>query len=123
MKLRQYYVRERRLLAAPTIEQHYPGGLRSPDPKIAKGSMVSGKILVTAACERVALRAVVEQGIALDIGSILDGWANISSRIRHQAGSRAFTLEHLSCVGTDWEQMTTAPAECIAEFDIRDATY
>ncbi|SRR5579883_827162 len=62
-------------------------------------------------------------GIAIDIGSVFDAWAGVVSRLRYGLGSSAFTLGHFAATGADWTSRIASLERCIAEFDIRTATY
>jgi hypothetical protein len=85
-----------------------------PGDAFLVGAGVLGKIY----CDEIKARG----GVALDIGSILDSWANIPSRDPFKTGSPAYTLQHFKSVGPDWEQMTMSLHKCASELHARDAT-
>ena len=121
--VRMYLVQGERLHPGSISQPHWPDGFNEvmgqleavrPGSVFLVGAGVLGKIY----CDRIKAKG----GIALDIGSILDTWANIPSREPYTTGSHAFTLEHFKTVGTDWEQMTASLHKCKDELHARDTT-
>jgi len=62
-------------------------------------------------------------GIALDVGSILDGWAHIPSRKKYGLKSPAFTLDQFKTPVASLPEMKLRLAENITTFGIREATF
>lgn len=121
--VRTHLVQGEHLHPGSVSQPHWPNGFNEvmeqleavrPGDAFLVGAGVLGKIY----CDRIKTRG----GVALDIGSILDSWANIPSREPFNTESRAFTLEHLKSVGTGWERMTASLRKCAAELHERDAT-
>ena len=120
---RTYLVRGEHSFPGAVSERHWPDGFKvimeqleavRPGDAFLVGAGVLGKIY----CDRIKAKG----GVALDIGSILDSWANIPSREPFNTESRAFTLEHFKSVSPGWEQMTMSLRKCAAELHARDAT-
>jgi hypothetical protein len=121
--VRTYLVRGERSYPGSVSKPHWPDGFKEvmeqleavrPGMAFLVGAGVLGKIYCT--------RIKAKGGVALDIGSILDTWAEIPSREPYNTESRAFSLEHFKTVGTDWEQMTTSLHKCATELHARDTT-
>jgi hypothetical protein len=119
--VRTYLVRGENSFPGSIANPHWPDGFNEvmehlesvrPGSVFLVGAGILGKLY----CDRIKARG----GIALDIGSILDSWANVPSRARF--GPSAFTLEHLRSIGNDWEQMTTALNRCATELNSRNTT-
>jgi hypothetical protein len=118
-----YLVRGEHCFPGSESRTHWPDGFAEvmrrldavrPGDVFLVGAGVLGKIY----CDQIKTRG----GVALDIGSLLDSWANIPSRDRYELGSPAFTLEHFKSVGRDWKQMIAALDRCAKELHARDAT-
>jgi glycosyltransferase GT-like protein len=104
-------------------QPHWPDGFKEVMEQleaVRRGSvfLVGAGVLGKIYCDRIKAKG----GIALDIGSILDTWAEIPSREPYNTESRAFSLEHFKTVGTDWEQMATSLHKCATELHARDTT-
>lgn len=121
--VRTYLVRGEHSFPGSVSEPHWPDGFKRvmeqledvrPGMAFLVGAGVLGKIY----CDRIKTRG----GIALDVGSILDSWALISSRDPFTTASSAFTLEHFKTVGTGWEQMNASLRKCKEELHARDTT-
>ena len=102
---------------------HWPDGFAEimqrldgvrPGDVFLVGAGFLGKIY----CARIKAKG----GIALDVGSILDSWANIPSRQRYENRSRDFTLDHLKMVGNDKNTMLATLDRCVKEHHARDTT-
>lgn len=118
-----YLVRGEHRFPGPETRAHWPDGFREvmqkldsvrPGEVFLVGAGVLGKIY----CDRIKRG----QGIALDIGSILDSWANVPSRQRYKSGSKAFTLEHFDQVGGDWDTMLSTLDRCAKDYYADDTT-
>lgn len=118
-----YLVRGEHRFPGPVLEPHWPDGfnrvmeqLESVRPGMT--FLVAAGILGKIYCDRIKAKG----GVALDIGSILDSWAMIPSRVSFETESPAFTLDHFKSIGTDWEQMTLSLHECKVKLHARDTT-
>lgn len=110
-------------------EHHYPGSVSVPhwpdgfnqvieqlDVRPGMAFLVGAGVLGKIYCDRIKAKG----GVAFDMGSILDSWANIPSR--ECFGPPAYTLEHFKTAGTDWDQMATSLRRCADELHARDGT-
>jgi hypothetical protein len=102
---------------------HWPEGFS----EIMRGldDIPTGSVFLVAAgglgkiyCDRIKAKG----GIALDIGSILDSWANVPTRKRYDLYPAAFGLDHLKSIGTDWDQMLRALDQGARDFHAADST-
>jgi hypothetical protein len=118
-----YLVRGEYEFPGSELRPHWPDGFAEvmqrldavrPGDVFLVGAGLLGKIY----CDKIKTGG----GVALDIGSILDSWANVPSRQRYKLGSSAFTLEHFKSVGSDWNAMLAALDRCAKELHARDAT-
>jgi hypothetical protein len=119
--VRMYLVRGENRYPGPVSLHHWPGGYTEimqqlddvqPGTVFLIGAGLLGKIY----CDRIKSKG----GIAIDVGSVLDGWAGIPSRPRHVSNPSIFTLDHAVSAGSDWEQMNASLKRCLAEVDIPD---
>jgi glycosyltransferase GT-like protein len=62
-------------------------------------------------------------GIALDIGSLLDSWAGIASRIRYGTFPELFSLEYLKDLNYDDETGHARVARWVSELSLDTTTY
>jgi hypothetical protein len=119
--VRMYLVRGVSKFPGSVSQPHWPDGylevmqqldeIRAGTPFLV-GAGVLGKLY----CDRIKAKG----GIAIDIGSVLDGWAGIPSRPRHVSNPSIFTLDHAISAGSDWEHMNATLKRCLAEVDIPD---
>jgi hypothetical protein len=121
--VRTYLVRGEHLYPGPVSQPHWPDGFnevmaRLDDVRPGMPFLVGAGVLGKIYCERIKARG----GVALDVGSILDGWALIPSRDPFKTTSPAFTLDHFKTVETSWEHMTTSLQKCKDELHARDTT-
>jgi hypothetical protein len=118
--VRTYLVRGEHHHPGLVSEAHWPDGfnrvIEQLDVRPGMAFLVGAGVLGKIYCDRIKARG----GIALDMGSILDSWANIPSR--DCFGSPAYTLEHFKTAGTDWDQMATSLRRCADELHARDQT-
>jgi hypothetical protein len=111
-------------------ENHFPGSVSIPHwpdgfhrvmeqlETVPAGAvfLVGAGILGKIYCDRIKSK----NGIALDIGSILDSWANVPSR--ECFGPPAYTLNHFKTARTNWDQMAASLRKCAGELHARDKT-
>lgn len=119
--VRTYLVRGEHLYPGPVSEPHWPSGFdqvmqQLEDIRPGMAFLVAAGVLGKIYCDRIKAKG----GIALDIGSILDSWAMIPSRLK--TTPPAFTLEHFRTVGSDWEQMIASLHKWKNELHAHDTT-
>jgi len=129
--VRTYLVRGESSYLGPISKPHWPDGFNEvmgqlesirPGSVFLVGAGLLGKIY----CDEIKSKG----GIAIDIGSILDSWANVPSRVILDKNgsptftntSPAFTLDYCKSVGDDWEQMTASLKSRAAELLSADTT-
>jgi hypothetical protein len=119
----QWLVRGEALYPGPVQEPHWRTGYAhimeqirlhtQPGDLILVGAGILGKTYIAAA------RA--KGGVALDIGSVIDGWAGITSRGVRIRDSSEFKIAHLENASTDSE-MTAMLLKLISATNIQDAS-
>ena len=129
--VRTYLVRGESAYPGAISKPHWPDGYNEvmgqlesirPGSVFLVGAGLLGKIY----CDKIKSKG----GIAIDIGSILDSWANVPSRVILDKNgsptftntSAAFTLDYCKSVGDDWEQMAASLKSCAAELIPADTT-
>lgn len=121
--VRTYLVRGEAAFPGPVSKPHWPDGFVDlsraletvrPGDVFLVGAGVLGKIY----CDCIKTRG----GIAIDVGSLLDSWAQVPSRARYPLNWYAFSLEYLKSAKTDWPEIAASLAYWAAELHARDAT-
>jgi hypothetical protein len=121
--VRTYLVRGEHKAPGTITLPHWPDGfaevMRQLDV-IPPGSifLVAAGVLGKIYCDRIKAKG----GVALDIGALLDSWANVPSRARYVTFPAEFTLEYFKTVGQEWDQMLAALDRCAKEVHAVDST-
>jgi hypothetical protein len=121
---RSYLVRGEEGYKGSVLEPHWPTGfsrirdqLEVPYPGAI--FLVGAGVLGKAYCEMVKQQG----GVALDIGSLFDSWASVTSRLRFGRFPQLFSLDHCKTVIEDAEARQQCMDRYIVELGLETATY
>jgi hypothetical protein len=117
----QWLVRGEAKFPGPVDEAHWPIGYArimarietvGPGDLVLVGAGVLGKAYVAGAARRGA--------VAIDMGSVFDGWAGIISREGRIGTGPQFSIAHLAQAGTSDEAMILRLETCLRGTNITD---
>ena len=121
-EVRSYLVRGEAVAPGPVLDAHWPGGFsdtlnRLEPARPGEIFLVGAGGLGKAYCTELRRKGAV----ALDIGSVLDGWAKIDSRVRLGRWPALFAMEHGQSVAA--KGLRSALDDACREVNIVGAVY
>lgn len=122
--IRTFPVRGEERHPGSVTEPHWPLGFSLVKEQVER--TVPGTIFLVGAgpLGKIYCHWVKEKGgVALDIGSLLDGWAGIASRIRYGAFPELFSLAYLNNIVYDETSGQARIDKCVSDLGLETSTY